>query len=158
MDEYDRRDVMIEPNEFSPEEIAVLAALLDEELQRKHLIQLGAMQMQTTTSANDKIKFVFLEQRIDVDASIDFLNGQTLINAIREAETSEAGMLFPKIADAKRVGHIIAVTLMDDWKINTLKTSGTFKVSGINGGFTTLGQRKHILANNASVKLIQRVW
>ena len=115
--------------------------------------------MQTTTSANGKIKFVFLEQRVDVDASIDFLDGQTLINAIREAETSEVGMLFPKIADAKMMhGQIIDVTLMDDWKINTLKTSGTFKVSGINGVFTTLGQRKHILANNASVKLIQRDW
>lgn len=80
-----------------------------------------------------------LFQEINVDASVDFLDGQVLIDAIRQAEASDIGRSFSKIADASgkailsagvRVG--VTIELLDNWKIYTLKNSGAFTVGGAN--------------------------
>lgn len=80
-----------------------------------------------------------LFQEIHVAATLDFLDGQNLIDAIRQAEASDVGLSYPSIADAfgkvrlsPRASIGITVQLLDNWKIYTLKDSGTFSLGEAN--------------------------
>jgi len=115
----------------------------------------------------DAITFIYadnllgLTQEINVDASIDFLDGQALINAIRQAESSTIGMTFPRIADASGKAQLSSgvfvgttIQLLDNWKIYTLKNSGSFSIGGAN---IVKSDGSTIFVNNPSVTYIQNL-
>jgi len=102
-----------------------------------------------------------LTQEINIDASIDFLDGQVLINAIRQAESSTIGMTFPRIADASGKAQLssgvfvgVTIQLLDNWRIYTLKNSGAFSTGGAN---IVKSDGTTIFVTNPSVTYIQNL-
>lgn len=83
----------------------------------------------------DFIVFNYTSQIIRVPSTISVLTAQELIDAIREAESYDGGMLFNKIANATGKDALsgsvligITLTLLENWKILSDKTSGFFTV------------------------------
>jgi hypothetical protein len=93
----------------------------------------------TATVGGKDYGFEFDMQIIDVDATIDNMLVTDLWTAIKEAQAASEGMSYDQIAtgggtDVLSTGieTFLTVTLLDNWEINTLKSSGKFEVSGGN--------------------------
>ena len=102
-----------------------------------------------------------LTQEINVAASVDFLDGQTLINAIRQAESSTVGMSYPPIAIASGRAQLsegvsvgVTIQLRENWKIYTLKTGGAFAIGGAN---IVKSDGSNLFVNNPSITYIQNL-
>lgn len=93
----------------------------------------------TCTVAGKAYGFDFFDQRIDVDSTIDTMNVANLWSAIKECSASSVGISYPPIARGEGLATLgagvqtfLTVTLLDNWEVNTLKTSGKFEVQGGN--------------------------
>lgn len=85
------------------------------------------------------LEFNWDSQIIHAEGGINELTAQELINAVREAEAATGTINYTKVANASGkdplTGSIsigITVTLLEDWKIYSDKSSGFFTVSGGN--------------------------
>lgn len=93
-----------------------------------------------TATVNGKTYgFDYEDQRIDVDATVDTMLVTDLWTAIKEAQAVTQGISYNKIArgggtDTLGTGvtTYLTVTLLDNWEVNTLKSSGKFEVTGGN--------------------------
>lgn len=93
----------------------------------------------TATVDSKSYGFDFADQRIDIDATIDNVDVTNLWTAIKEAQGAVEGMPYDRAATGSGndvlgtgVETFLTVTLLDNWEVNTLKTSGKFEVSGGN--------------------------
>lgn len=93
----------------------------------------------STTVAGKSYGFDFPDERIDIDATVDSLLVPNLWTAIKQAMADLAGMPWPDIATGggtdvlgTGVSTFLTVTLLGNWEINSLKTSGKFEVTGGN--------------------------
>ena len=89
----------------------------------------------------DTIEIDFTNQEINIGSAFDELEVQEINDAIREAEATAVGCAFPRIIDTSGKENLdldsgvsvgITLELLDDWKVYSEKTSGTFKVWGGN--------------------------
>lgn len=92
-------------------------------------------------AANGYIRIDFTASEINVENTIADLQVQELVDAIREAESSVAGLAFSQIGTASgkefldtangvRVG--ITLSLLGSWLVFSERSSGTFRVLGGN--------------------------
>lgn len=86
-----------------------------------------------TVPGKGDLIFNWTSQIIEVPSTVSVITAQELVNSCREAETSEQGILYTKIINAvgkdQLSGSIligITVTLLENWKILSNKTSGFF--------------------------------
>lgn len=93
----------------------------------------------TATVATKSYGFDFADQRIDIDATIDNMLVENLWTAIKEAQAETEGISYDQIATGSGLNELgtgvntfLTVTLLSNWEVNTLKTSGKFEVSGGN--------------------------
>ena len=93
----------------------------------------------TATIDGKTYGFDFEDQRIDIDATIDVLDVINLYESIKDAQSSDAGIVYGTIANAEGLASLstgiktfLTVSLLGFWEINTLKTSGKFEVIGGN--------------------------
>jgi hypothetical protein len=93
----------------------------------------------TATVAGKDYGFDFDGQIINVDATVDNLLVTNLYTAIKEAQSSIPGIVYSIIARGggtdvlgTGISTFLTVTLLENWEVNTLKTSGKFEVSGGN--------------------------
>lgn len=93
----------------------------------------------TATVDGKTYGFDFEDQRIDIDATVDSMVVGNLWTAIKEAHEDSQGIVWPKIADGggsdtlgTGIETYLTVTLLENWEVNTLKTSGKFEVGGGN--------------------------
>ena len=93
----------------------------------------------TATVGGKGYGFDFDGQIVYVDATVDNMIVSNLWTAIKEAQATEFGMPFGAIATGggndvlgTGVETFLTVTLLENWEISTLKTSGRFEVSGGN--------------------------
>lgn len=93
----------------------------------------------TATISGKSYGFDFEDQRIDIDETINNVLVTNLWLAIKEAQGSVEGMAYDRVASGSGkntlgtgVETFLTVTLLDNWEVNTLKTSGKFEVSGGN--------------------------
>jgi hypothetical protein len=89
----------------------------------------------TTTVGGFEYGFDFEDRRIDIDERINRLGVGNLYTAIKEAQASPVGIVYPGIAEASGLDQLsegistfITVKLID-WEINTLKVTGKFEVA-----------------------------
>lgn len=93
----------------------------------------------TATVSGLTYGFDFIDQRIDVDALITKCEVTNLWTAIKEAQASVEGIVYPQIATAEGltalstgISTFLTVSLLEGWELNTLKSSGKFEVAGGN--------------------------
>lgn len=93
----------------------------------------------TATVGGKSYGFDFVDQRIDIDATINNMLVPDLWVAIKEAQAVTEGISWPRIATGSGndvlgtgIETFLTVTLLENWEVNTLKTSGKFEVSGGN--------------------------
>lgn len=93
----------------------------------------------TSTVSGKTYGFDFADQRIDVDATVDTMLVTHLWTAIKEAQAVTEGMSYDIIARGGGTDELgtgvttyLTVTLLDNWEVNTLKSSGKFEVTGGN--------------------------
>lgn len=84
-------------------------------------------------------EFYFVDQRIDVDATLTTVQVIDLYEVIKLAQETEVGINFPTIANGEGrtpLGSVdstyLTVILYDNWRLNSLKTSGYIVVTGGN--------------------------
>lgn len=102
--------------------------------------------------------FDFIDQEIEVQSIADSIPAADLKSAIRRAEWSRDGMVFPDIAETKNptvldpvnnVSDAQTVILLDLWRILTLKASGLFIVT--EGNTVRFDTGVDIFASNPTV-------
>lgn len=85
--------------------------------------------------------FHFDTQVIDIDSAVQSLDVYDLWVAIRTAGGGDVGITYPVIARAsgldtldnvQNITTFITVTLLDNWEVNSLRTSGKFTLTGGN--------------------------
>jgi len=83
--------------------------------------------------------FDFEDQRIDVGATLDTMLVTDLWDAIKQAHSCVDGIPYSQIALGEGLATLgtgvqtfLTVTLLDNWEVNSLKTSGKFEVTGGN--------------------------
>jgi hypothetical protein len=83
--------------------------------------------------------FDFQAQRIDIDSSLDSLAVNDLYTAIKDAQSSEVGIVWDTIANGEGLATLspgiqtfLTVSLFDNWELNTLKSTGKFEVNSGN--------------------------
>lgn len=93
----------------------------------------------TATVSGKDYGFDFEDTRIDIDVTLDGVDVSDLYLAIKEAQSSEAGIAYNTIANGEGLATLstgiqtfLTVSLLSTWEINTLKTSGKFEVRGGN--------------------------
>ena len=93
----------------------------------------------TATVGGFSYGFDFADQRIDVDALITTCDATNLWTAIKEAQASLEGVVYSQAATAEGltplstgISTFLTVSLLDNWEINTLKSSGKFEIAGGN--------------------------
>ena len=110
-----------------------------------------------TTVDGINFSFNFDTEIISIGAATSRLEADSLQEASREAESSEMGIVFPKIINTS--GKItldiqsetgLNVVLQNNWKILSLKTTGLFTVSG--GNVVTDVNGIAIFATNPTVE------
>ena len=93
-----------------------------------------------TVSVNGKdYGFDFADQRIDIDATVDSMLVGDLWAAVKFVQSTVQGVAYNRIAIGSGsdtlgtgVATFLTVTMLDNWEINTLKSSGKFEVTGGN--------------------------
>ena len=97
------------------------------------------MDIYTAIVSGKNYGFDFANQIINIDATIDNMLVTDLWTAIKEAQASSEGISYERVAtgggtDTLGVGvqTFLTVTLLHNWEVNTLKSSGKFEVSGGN--------------------------
>lgn len=102
--------------------------------------------------------FDFIDQEIEISAIADSIPAADLKQAIRRAEWSQDGMVFPDIAETKNptvldpvnnVSDAQTVILLNLWRVLTLKSSGLFIVT--EGNTVRFDTGVDIFASNPSV-------
>ena len=93
----------------------------------------------TATVSGFDYGFDFVDQDIEIDSGVDSLPVEDFYTAIKEAQASEAGIVFEPISYASGLDELdegiqtfITVSLEDEWEVKTLKTSGKFTTRGGN--------------------------
>ena len=93
----------------------------------------------TTTVDGFDYGFDFDDQRIDIDVGVVNIDVINLYTAIKEAQASEVGIVYPQIGRGEgrtvlsgSISTFLTVSLLDNWEVNTLQTSGNLQVSGGN--------------------------
>jgi len=93
----------------------------------------------TATVGGFDFGFNFSGQKIEVDSGLTSLSVGTLYSAIKEAQASEPGIVWPTIANGEGLANLasgvqtfLTVTLFDNWEVSSLKSSGRFEVSSGN--------------------------
>jgi hypothetical protein len=83
--------------------------------------------------------FFFTDQRIDVDATLTTIQVIDLYEVIKLAQETEVGISFDTIANGEGRTPLqgsdstyLTVILFDNWRLNSLKTSGYIVVTGGN--------------------------
>lgn len=108
--------------------------------------------------------FDFVDQEIEVEAIVTDALAAELKVAIREAEASEAGIMYDQIGNmgnpvvldpAGPISTALTVILLDSWRILSLAASGTFTVAG--GNTVNVATGADIFASNTSVDMINRL-
>ncbi len=88
-----------------------------------------------TVPTKGNLEFDFTNSLITAQDTIDTLTNQELANAIRDATEELVALAFPHIANMSGKTDLgnsvftgIVIELLNDWKIVTSKTTGTFTV------------------------------
>ena len=93
----------------------------------------------TATVGSTVYGFDWVDQEVEVDAGTSTVDATSLKTAIKEAEASEQGIVYPDVATfgnpvllTTGLATALNVIMLDPWRLHSLKTSGSFTLQGGN--------------------------
>lgn len=116
----------------------------------------------TTTVGSIDFGFDWEDQEIEIDSTTVELSAVDLKTAIKMAEGSEIGIVFPGVADfgnpvtlTAAASTFLTVILRDQWRILSMRTSGTFTTG--EGNVVNVNNGIDIFAENPQVSGINNI-